>query len=405
MAWTDKFRPGSFRGVPFKIDSHRWEIGRRTETHEYASRDEPWSEDLGRKTRRWTVEAYVIGPDYFAARDALAAALEVKGPGVLVHPWLGTLTVSLDGPASVEESVTEGGQARFSIPFVEAGVNLAPTIAVDTSATAAISGQATAATAAAALPKGFSVAGMPAFVSAEATGMLGEIKSAVDGAVAGLTPAIGALGALRDMGLALVAQAATLVAAPAALAGEVLGLVGQVRALASNPLAALPGLRALMGFGASLQAVLGVTPARERQRRNQAALIALVRGAAAAEAVQAVSEATFTSYEQAAQIRDTLAADIDTLAIQAADAGDDDSFRALDDLRLALIRDVNNRGGSLARVFRYRPVLSAPALVIAHRIYGDASRDLDLVDRNRIAHPGFVPGGRLLELLAPEAVG
>lgn len=401
MAWRDELRPASFRGVAFKVESHSAELGRRTETHEYVLRDGPWSEDLGRATRRWRVQGYVIGPDYMAARRALSEALEAKGPGVLIHPWLGTLTVSVDGPASVEESVTEGGQALFTIAFVEAGADQSPAITEDTAASAVDASQVVKDVAVDQMPAGFSTGGMPDFVATSAVDVLGQAKASIDAAVAGLAPALSALSNLRQLGVDLIAKAAALIAAPASLASQVLGLVGQIRALAGNPLAALPALRVLMGFGSTLEIILGDTPARARQRSNQGALVNLVRRAAAAEAVAAVSEIDFVSYDQAAEIRDSLAAALDALALDAGDAGEDAAFEALENLRAALIRDVNARGGSLARVFTYRPLQTQPALVIAHRIYGDANRDLEIVARNSIAHPGFVPA-RPLELLTPE---
>ncbi|MBI1407292.1 MAG: hypothetical protein GC145_14350 [Caulobacter sp.] len=402
MAWRDNLRPGSFRGVPFQVPSHTKELGRRTEVHEYALTDEPWAEDLGRETRRWMLQAYVIGPDYMAARDALEAALEAEGPGVLIHPWRGSLTVSVEGRATVEESSAEGGLARFTIPFVEAGANLAPAAEADTAGEAAEAAEEAKVVAADLLPAGFSIEGLPAFVSQAAGDLLGQFTGALDGALAGLAPSISSLGNLRQLGGDLLAKANALIAAPASLAGRVIGLVGQIRALAGNPLAALPALRSLMGFGSTLAHVLGDTPSRKRQRANQAAFVALVRRTAAAEAVAAVSEATFTSYEQAAAIRDDLAAAIDVLALEAGDAGDDDAFLVLENLRAALIRDVGARGGSLARVFAYTPGQTEPAMVTAFRVYGDASRDLEIVARNGISHPGFVPGGRTLELLTPD---
>ena len=402
MTWRDELRPASFRGVPFKVDGHSHGLGRRTELHSYVLRDDPYAEDLGRLEDRFRVEGYVIGPDYMAARDALIGALKAKGPGVLVHPWLGTRTVSVDGEQTLDETVEEGGQAVFSMVFVEAGVNIAPTITEDTSAAAQAAAADTKDAAAAALPASFSVAGAPAFVATAATDLMGQAQGAITAAIAGITPAISQLGALNQLGADFIAQAAGLVAAPASLASQVLGLVGQVRALAGNPLAALPALRGLMGFGGDLTTVLGLTPSRARQRANQTALVNLVRRTAAAEAVIAVSELDFASYEQASEIRVTLAADIDALALEAGDAGDDDAFKMLEGLRGALIRDVNERGGSLARVFSYQPGQTLPALVIAHRVYGDAGRDLELVARNGVAHPGFVAAGRALELLTPD---
>ncbi len=402
MAWRDDLRPASFRGVPFKVDGHNHGLGRRTELHEYVLKDEPFAEDLGRLPRRYRVEGYVIGPDYMAARDALVDALNAAGPGVLIHPWLGTLTVAVDGEQTVAEDVEQGGQAMFSMVFVEAGVNLAPTITEDTAATSKAAAGGTSTAAVAAMPAGFSVTGMPAFVSTAATGLLGQVQGAIGAAIGGLAPAISQLGGLNQLAADFLGRANSLLATPASMAGELVGLIGQVRSLAGNPLAALPALRSLMGFGGDLKVVLGDTPSRGRQRANQAAIVALVRRAAAAEAVAAVSEIAFSSYDQAAEIRDDLAADIDQLVLEAGDAGDDGAFRSLEDLRTALIRDVNQRGGSLARVFSYQAGDTLPALVIAQRVYGDASRDLEIVERNRIAHPGFVSAGRPLELLAPE---
>jgi prophage DNA circulation protein len=78
---------------------------------------------------------------------------------------------------------------------------------------------------------------------------------------------------------------------------------------------------------------------------------------------------------------------------------DDAVYGALADLRGAVVRDIAARGADLARVVRYTPPETLPALVLAHRLYGDAARDGELVARNGIAHPGFVPGGLELEVL------
>jgi prophage DNA circulation protein len=38
--------------------------------------------------------------------------------------------------------------------------------------------------------------------------------------------------------------------------------------------------------------------------------------------------------------------------------------------------------------------------VLAHRLYGDLAAETDLVARNRIPNPAFVPGGHPLEVLS-----
>jgi prophage DNA circulation protein len=123
--WRLNLQPASFNGVPFKVDADTRGSGRRLVPHEFPKRDTPWTEDMGRRARRFIVVAYVIqspdnGFDYRPNRDDLIAALEALGPGTLVHPTLGQDVVEVD-----EYKVTErrelGGYAEFEINFIEAG--------------------------------------------------------------------------------------------------------------------------------------------------------------------------------------------------------------------------------------------------------------------------------------------
>ena len=71
--WRDNLRTASFRGVEFFVRGHSATGGRHGVTHEFAGRDLPYREDLGRMARGWTIRAYVLGDDYFEKRDALLA--------------------------------------------------------------------------------------------------------------------------------------------------------------------------------------------------------------------------------------------------------------------------------------------------------------------------------------------
>ncbi len=71
MGWRENLRKGSFRGIPFFVDSSSAGFGRRNVLHEYPLRDTPYAEDLGRAQKEFTVEATVIGDDYLRKRDAL----------------------------------------------------------------------------------------------------------------------------------------------------------------------------------------------------------------------------------------------------------------------------------------------------------------------------------------------
>jgi len=131
MSWRDNLLDASFRGIPFKVSSVTSSFGRRSFLHQYANREKPYFQDLGKDAQEFQVEAYIIQNsensfDYFGERDALINALEKKGSGVLVHPFLGIKKVGLLGKATLTESFEQGGMATFSMTFVEAGTRAIP---------------------------------------------------------------------------------------------------------------------------------------------------------------------------------------------------------------------------------------------------------------------------------------
>lgn len=78
------------------------------------------------------MEAFVLGPDYMKDRDALIDALETPGAGQLVHPYYGSLVVTVSSDIDVSETSQQGGMARISATFVEAGELNAPEVTEDT---------------------------------------------------------------------------------------------------------------------------------------------------------------------------------------------------------------------------------------------------------------------------------
>ena len=59
--------------------------------------------------------------------------------------------------------------------------------------------------------------------------------------------------------------------------------------------------------------------------------------------------------------------------------------------RAAVWRDLTTRARENARLTTLTPTEVSPALVLAYDYYEDASREADIVARNGIRHPGFVP--------------
>ena len=136
MAWIDDIEDASFRGVPFFVDKPTAKGGRRVANHQYAKRDKPYAEDMGRKQRRYTLDAYTLGDGAMDDRDALIEAMETAGAGTLVHPTFGSVQVQPEDWTVAEDLIGAMRRCSFVLAFVEAGDIAAPTVTADTSAQA-----------------------------------------------------------------------------------------------------------------------------------------------------------------------------------------------------------------------------------------------------------------------------
>jgi prophage DNA circulation protein len=420
MSWRDNLRPASFRGVPFHVKAASGEAGRRVVVHEYPKRDTVYPEDMGRAKREFMVEGFVIGADYMDKRDKLLAAIEEPGSGPLVHPYRGTITVTATQPARWSENIDEGGLCRISMTFVEGSANEEPTVRADTQGRVASAADDALGAVAEDFGSVFSVDGLPAWAAQHGMDMASSLLGQVD-TLTGLMRCDGGL--LSEFGLARLGglgNMISLVQNPGALADLLLGSISALASMALSPLDGFRALSHLFDFGDEaapsplvarppLFSTPAVTPTRQAQARNQAAIIALARQGALVEAARLTSRMTWPSYDEAVATRDTVAGRLDDqltgVAMPTIPGASspvrlaDPAHLALAKLRVAVVKDVSERGSRLARVGSVELPSTLPAVVAAHRIYGDATRADEIVARNRVVHPGFVPGGRALEVL------
>lgn len=412
--WRKQLQPGSFRGVPFSVKSAQTQVGRRVAIHEYPQRDVAFPEDLGLKADAFTIEAIIIGPDYIKARDALIGALKQRGPGQLVHPYYGQRTVTLSSPARISESPDEGGTARFSLDFIEAGENTEPSARQDTQE--AVESAADDATAAIAddFANEFNLEDAADFVVDGALSVAGDAMAVIDTARRSMSAVMTVLTDYMAVANNVVGKLNSLIRAPAAFAQSILGMVGALKGLALSPLHALNSYRGMFNFGSKHASVPKTTPSRVRQANNQTALACLCRRAALIEAARVSCRASVDTYDAAVARRDDIAARLDDEAAGIVPAATGNGipattiievsepvYQALTALRVALIRDLTARSINAPRVTSATLPSTMPALLAAYRIHGDATRADELVSRNPhlVRHPGFVPGGAALEVI------
>jgi prophage DNA circulation protein len=106
---------------------------------------------------------------------------------------------------------------------------------------------------------------------------------------------------------------------------------------------------------------------------------------------QIIASMVFTSRQDVEALKLSLRAPFDAAEELAADDMDQASFMALIGVDAAITNFLVTTARPLPRMMGYQFATSLPSLVIAYRLYQDASRADQVVQENKIVHPAFCP--------------
>lgn len=394
MSWREQMRPASFRGVPFHVDGDDLVAGRRTVVHEYPQRDKPYAEDMGRATREISFYGFVVGPDFMSARDALLSALETEGPGQLIHPYYGTVQVSVLR-CRVSHSREEGGMARFDLAFSEAGELVFPSSQLATDRHVQFCAADTLAALASWFEGAFTISSLAEWAADAAQRNLDGVRDAVQGLVTDADP--------TGQWSHLVAEQSpqSVTQTPSSLAGQMIAALAPPESVQSagnsgNAFSSLISWSASGNQALATPTATGATdPMGVQADTNAAALRALARGALLVQGADQASRMPVTVYQDAMAARRILTRAIDAEILATTDDG---LLNAWSDLRAALHRDLSIRAKNAARLVTITPRATIPAVALAYDLYEDTRRMVEIVARNKIRHPSFVPPEPLLAL-------
>jgi prophage DNA circulation protein len=392
MAWLDNYRQAKFRGISFFVPTAESSGGRRGAVYEFPKKDTPYVEDMGRKVRRFNVEAIIVGDDYMVTRNQLINALEKEGPGKLVHPYLGTLDVfCMD--YSFRETSREGRMVSFNMVFTEAGLLKFPNEIIDTTGDAAL--KKTTALQAAKL---------------NYTNRMLDLKRR-------RRPIATQYDAMVDtveFGLEVLDDAKKTVSSSSAYKRDLINLVDDVRSAIFDDDFLSQSILDLMTFGTNeddefsadetnakaqyeeMKQMFELAPTETLTEDDPSLIFTdFYQINAVINAMGLMTIIDYDSVEESQEIREVVYAKLEELMVA---TDDDDLYVALYNLQTSVTRDLEVRAATLPRLAEYVPNVSLPAIVIAHELYGNIDEEQDLIDRNRIAHPSFVPGGQPIEV-------
>ncbi|SHO65812.1 Mu-like prophage DNA circulation protein [Pseudoxanthobacter soli DSM 19599] len=414
--------PSVFNGVPFWCDSEGMETGRRLAIYEFPGRDVGFVEDLGARQPRFRVTGYLSGLGAEGASTGLISLFAGVGPAILLLPAAGPVSVyceravrnrSLDriGWAAFELDFVLGG-AAFALASVLslgqlvfdaaggiisgiaslAGRFVAPGGWVDPVAAAAAGGlQDTVATLEAIRTEAAIDETASAALRDTLAGLYGAMPGAVGGAAAIAAVPVDAVVAAT---LAPTDTIPALAVAAAEALAPFAGMLAAARALGD----AMAPADAAAAFAAALDGVSDpaaadvlAAPSVAAIAANDALVAGLSRLTYLAPYAEALARMSYPDRRAGVTARADFAERCEPALASATGAAGMEVFATVSALRGSVAAYLSRTITDLAPVVTVSAPRSMPAIWWAWRLYGDPERAGELVERNSVRHPAFMP--------------
>ena len=191
-----------------------------------------------------------------------------------------------------------------------------------------------------------------------------------------------------------MAEVNDLLASPDQLASRLLDSYGFLQDAFSGAEDQNTAFSVFFGFGN--EDVSGDTPVRVQEKQNQDALNNFMRRVAAIKAAESASVAEYASFQDAEKAREDITAVIEE---QIREDDGTDIFQKLSDVNAALVEALPDVDTDLPNLKEITLQSTTPSLLLTYDLFESIDNEQDIIDRNDIRHPGFIPANQVLEVL------
>lgn len=407
QTWRDQMLPASFRGISFLIPQASVPVGMKVQLHEFPQRDEPYAEQLGKQAQVHRLVCWIIGDDCFERRDKFMEALETPGAGELVHPWLGRMQVKA-GEAELTHDFKQGGMAAVAVTFYPDLPLKFPTAKVNTQQQVVKASDSLLDSALARYKSAMAKVDQARLGLARLRNSLSGVYTVIQqqfstivGAFTNLTGFVQSLMNAPDSLSSLFSSYFSEFSVDDYLGDDSGSSYRNSVATATQQTEAVASINTVSDSGGVDAAAASQATANLVQDALLVQVALIISEMPVAS--QPVSTATVSSVEQQAvqpivrpevpvaddviELRDNL----NEAIFQASLKADPEHYMVLNTLRQTIVKHLTAVAESGVRLVEITPPETLSALVLAYRRFGDATRESEVVQRNRLRHPGFVP--------------
>lgn len=403
------YRKASFRGIEFEVTERSYASGRRNQIHEYPNKNIGYTEDLGLKVPSYPVTAFVIGTDYLSKRGALQKSCIQDGSGTLIHPDYGTIEVICDS-ITIKESHSQQKLAIFELIFIEAGEKAIPETSVDLSESVLLSSSKMTEASKDSFASSFSLSEGVAGLTSLIGGISGTCSSAIDNIGTGVGYATGlsdnVTGSMNKLvgaassALALKTSIKSFLNTPSALASQFDSVFSIITSLSGNSTNSFQTVRGLASkSNASTTASTSNADARAEKIGMQQ-IEQLTKQIVVAKEAEIITAIDFESSDDAEIVLEDFLNDAEEVEVFEDVEPSLEIIQNLRDLRENVVKYVQEIIIKLPKIKTIKLPEKTPSLVLAYELYEDLSRSDEIVKRNKIPFPAFVPAGKDLKVLS-----
>lgn len=399
MGYLDQLRQATFRSFEFFVESSQVAGGRRAVQHQYPNRETPYTEDMGRQARSYQIEGHIIGDDYLDAKNRLFEVFEKKGPGELIHPFYGSLMVQVSS-LNVSESIKQGAIATFSCTFLELGDSRFPKGTNDKGAILSDNVDASLALIKQDFDDNFSVLGMPEFAIQSARNLIAKAQQTFDDITKPLSDVAEAVAELSFATRNLVAETNDLLQSPESLSQRLLDSFKLMENAISSNKDKKNAYSGFYGFSGDDE-VDETTPTRIQEAENKKTFENFMRRASAVSSTSPAIVAEFVSIDEAHESRQEISAVLEEQIREIeVEQPNTDLLQSMEDVNASMTDALPDPDADLPSIKTVTPERTSVTLLLSYDLNESIENEQDIIDRNSIRHPGFVPAQEPLEVIS-----
>ena len=399
MGYLDKLRQGSFRGFKFFIETSQVSGGKRAVQHQYPNRETPYTEDLGRNARSYQIEGHVIGDNYMEAKDRLFEVFEKKGSGELIHPYYGSLTVQVSS-LNVSESIKQGAIATFSVTFLEQGDAKFPKGVNDKGAILGIKTANALALAKKDFDDRFSITALPEFALKSARNLIKKVQKLFDDTTKPLSNAAEDIANLSFTTRNLVAETNALLKSPEKLSQRLLDSFQMMKDAIPGNKDKTKALKVFYKFEGD-DKVKESTPTRKREAQNKKVFEDFIRRVSAISSGETAIVSEYESIEEAHQARQAITEVIEEqIQVLEVDQPNTELYQSMVDVNASIVESLPDPDADIPSIKKITPETDKISIVLAYDLNESLDNEQDIISRNKIRHPAFIPANKELEVIS-----